>query len=63
MQDEQPQQPGNFDHAWVAQELGQVASHIRGGGGIRRAQVAKKDGSAWRLTVLKGGFFGERGRE
>ena len=62
VQDGQPGNPGDLDHAVVAQELRQVAAHGRGRWRIGRSKVAQQHGGALGLIVAEWGFWREAGR-
>lgn len=46
VQDRQPEQARDLDHARIAEEVREIAAHGAGGGGIGRTQVAPEDGGA-----------------
>ena len=61
VQDQQPKQARDLDHAGITQKLGQKAPHIGGGGRGRGAQVAEQQGRARRLAVAVGRLLGKGG--
>lgn len=61
VQNQQPEQAGNFHHAGIAQKFGQKTPHVGCCGARRSAQVAKQHSGSWSLPVTEARLLSKGG--